>query len=98
MSANIAKRQKSSSRMLDSEIRQLVFMSEPEFIPFALKWSVFESMMFRISAFKDYSLVGHVRQQCMIAEAFAARDRGDDMSYLYEFAQEGLKRAHKKRK
>lgn len=91
MSANIAKRQK-SSRMSNSEIAALVHMSEPEYIPFALKWSVFESMMFRITAFKEYDLVGHVRQQCMIAEAFAARDRGEDMSYLYDFAKEGLRK------
>lgn len=70
-------------RLTPEQVRQLVHMTEPEYLPFQLK--NVDGLLLTIHMYNRTEDILHLRQQAMLAEAQAANGRGEDMSYLLEF-------------
>ena len=70
-------------RLTPGQIRQLVQMAEPDYLPFQLK--NVDGLLLTIHMYNRTEDILHLRQQAMLAEAHAANGRGEDMSYLLEF-------------
>lgn len=72
--------------MEDAEIRKLVFRVAPQYAPFRVK-SV-PGLAVRVYMFKREEDVMHMHQQAILAEAFAANDRGESLDYLIEASKQ----------
>jgi hypothetical protein len=72
------------NKLTPEQIQQLVHSCEPEYLPFKLK--NLGGLLMTIFIYNRAEDIMHLRQQAMLAEAIAANERGEDMNYLFEFA------------